>query len=110
VGYLVAAVFLCAERRSLGKRISLHRLLSLAFYLKILFIVLEIGAGCGFIVSFERYNNAAAILEWIIAFLFVVLGSSFLIDLLHDPPTKEHELPMEEQGVSRIVHSNPKKN
>lgn len=86
--------------------------MSLAFYTKITFIVLVVGAGCGFCICFERYNNAAGILEWIIAFLFVVLALAFLVDLrpAANPPGKDNEISMEEkqQGVSHMTYSNTK--
>jgi fumarate reductase subunit C len=82
LGYLVSAAFLCWERRELRRDFSIHNLLAIAFYIKIVFVVLEIAMGAAFIVCFKRFDGPAAVLEWAIAFFFILYASAFFIDLL----------------------------
>jgi hypothetical protein len=56
--------------------------LAIAFYIKIVFVVLEVAMGAAFIVCFKRFDGPAAVLEWAIAFFFILYASAFLIDLL----------------------------
>jgi ABC-type polysaccharide/polyol phosphate export permease len=56
-------------------------LLGLAFYIKVSFIVLELAVGIAFCVCVTRFNDQAAVLEWIIAFLFVLYALGFSVDL-----------------------------
>jgi hypothetical protein len=81
VGYLVSAAFLCWERRKLRSNFSMHNLLAIAFYIKVVFILLEIAMGAAFCVCFARFDGPAAVLEWTIAFVFILYASAFLIDL-----------------------------
>jgi hypothetical protein len=60
----------------------MHNLLAIAFYIKIVFIVLEVAMGAAFCVCFARFDGPAAVLEWAIAFFFILYASAFLIDLL----------------------------
>jgi hypothetical protein len=106
VGYLLSAAFLCAERRSLRKNINEHILLSVAFYIKVLFIVLQVAAGCGFIVCFARYNDAAGVLEWIIASLSSLYALAILIDLLPGVNRPCNDGGSMQEEISQIVYSN----
>jgi hypothetical protein len=82
MGYLVSAAFLCWERRQLRRNFSVHNLLAIAFYIKIVFVVLEVAMGTAFCACFARFDGPAAVLEWAIAFFFILYASAFLIDLL----------------------------
>jgi len=58
----------------------MHNPLAIAFYIKIVFIVLEVVMGAAFCVCFARFDGPAALLEWAIAFFFILYASAFLID------------------------------
>ncbi|KAF2972582.1 hypothetical protein GQX73_g989 [Xylaria multiplex] len=82
LGYLVSAIFLCWEFRLLGKSYRQHRVLSLSFWVKLTFVVVELGLAIGFGVSSRRKEyNHAAILEWVVALIFSFYVFSFIIDL-----------------------------
>jgi hypothetical protein len=81
VGYLVSAAFLCWERRKLRSNFSIHNLLAIALYIKIGFVVAEIAMGVVFCVCFARFDGPAAVLEWAIAFFFILYASALLMDL-----------------------------
>ncbi|KAE9372460.1 hypothetical protein N431DRAFT_483247 [Stipitochalara longipes BDJ] len=81
-GYIISAAFLCWERRQLRRDFHKHYLRSIAFYIKIVFVALEALLIIAFIVCFARYEDPDAVFEWVIAFLFVLYASAFLVDLL----------------------------
>jgi len=81
-GYIISAAFLCWERRQLRKDFGEHFLRSVAFYVKIVFVALEVVLIVAVIVCFARYEDPDAVFEWAIAFLFVLYAAAFLIDLL----------------------------
>ncbi|KAI1429440.1 hypothetical protein F5Y12DRAFT_796363 [Xylaria sp. FL1777] len=82
LGYLVSAIFLCIEFQLLGKKYRQHRVLRLSFWVKLIFVIVELGLAIGFGVLSKQHNyNRAAILEWIIALIFTFYVLSFAIDL-----------------------------
>jgi hypothetical protein len=59
-----------------------HRVLRISFWVKLVFVVVELLLAIGFVATnFRKSYNAAAILEWIIAFIFSFYVFSFFIDL-----------------------------
>ncbi|KAI0977358.1 hypothetical protein F4678DRAFT_11199 [Xylaria arbuscula] len=81
-GYLISAIFLCAEFSLLGKNYRQHRVLRMSFWVKLLFIIIELALVIGFGVLSHQHNyNHAAILEWVIAVIFTFYVLSFIIDL-----------------------------
>ncbi|KAI1410945.1 Frag1/DRAM/Sfk1 family-domain-containing protein [Hypoxylon sp. FL1857] len=81
-GYLLSAIFICAEYQHLSRKNRQHRVLRLSFWVKVIFVVVELILAIGFIATnFKGYRNSAAILEWIIAFIFSFYIFSFYIDL-----------------------------
>ena len=84
----------------------MHNLLAIAFYIKIVFVVLEIAMGAAFCVCFARFDGPAAVLEWSIAFLFILYASAFLIDLqpaVNRTNKKGHAIEQEaERGAQEI--------
>ncbi|CAJ2507853.1 Uu.00g090390.m01.CDS01 [Anthostomella pinea] len=81
-GYLISAVFICWEYQRLGKKYRQHRVLRMSFWVKLTFIIVELGLAIGFAVcNFRKDYNHAAILEWVVAFVFTFYVFSFIIDL-----------------------------
>ncbi|KAL8997880.1 MAG: hypothetical protein Q9169_002962 [Polycauliona sp. 2 TL-2023] len=87
-GYVISAVFICAEYQRLGRKYRQLRILRSSFWLKLVFIVVEILLAAVFIgTSFTSNNDIAAVLEWIIALIFTCYILTFMVDLL---PASRH--------------------
>ncbi|KAI1818057.1 hypothetical protein GGS20DRAFT_529608 [Poronia punctata] len=81
-GYLLSAIFICWEFQRLAKKNRQHRILQLSFWVKLVFIVVELALAIAFAVSNFRDNfNVAAVVEWIVAVIFSFYVFSFAIDL-----------------------------
>ncbi|OTB05822.1 hypothetical protein M426DRAFT_319502 [Hypoxylon sp. CI-4A] len=81
-GYLLSAIFICWEFQRLGHKNRQHRILTISFWIKLIFIIVELGLAIGFAVTnFRGDYNTAAILEWTIAFVFSFYIFSFYVDL-----------------------------
>jgi hypothetical protein len=101
-GYVVSAIFICWEYQRLGIRtppppqnsqtaLALtreleyreHRILRISFWVKLTFIIIEVILAIAFAATnFKKSYNAAAVLEWAIAFIFTLYDASFFIDLI----------------------------
>ena len=82
-GYLLSAIFICAEYQRLGVHFRQHRVLRASFWLKLGFILLEIALCVVFaVVMFRSNQNAGAVFEWVISFVFTFYILTFFIDLL----------------------------
>lgn len=100
IGYIVSAIFLCAEYQRLGIHYRNHRILAISFWIKLGFIFLEAALAIAFIVCSARDMwNSAAVLEWVVALVFTFYVLSFVVDLLPSVRTKSH-LP---QGHKDII-------
>ena len=114
-GYLFSSVFVCWEfrllhthtRRLSGGRGPRHRVLRASFWLKLVFIVVELALTIAFLAAnHERRRNAGAVLEWIIGFIFSFYIFSFAIDLW--PAGKPASTDFERGGVvPRLSHDVP---
>lgn len=82
-GYIISAIFICAEYQRLGVHWREHRILAISFWVKLGFIFLEGGLAIAFGVL-ERGSevNKAAILEWIVSLCYIFYVWSFIIDFL----------------------------
>ncbi|CAF9915803.1 hypothetical protein IMSHALPRED_002704 [Imshaugia aleurites] len=91
-GYVISAVFICAEYQRLGVHFRQHRILRLSFWLKLVFIVVEVLFAAIFAATtFESRQNVAAVFEWIVAFVFTFYVLTFFVDLLPAArSTQEH--------------------
>jgi len=88
-GYVISAIFLCWEYQRLGIKYREHRILRSSFWIKLTFILLEVVLAIAFgVCNFKDMYNAAAVLEWTIAFIFTFWVFSFFIDLLPAVHTK----------------------
>lgn len=106
-GYVISAIFLCAEYQRLGIHYRNHRVLAASFWIKLLFIIVEIIFAIVFVsTSYTSHRNEAAIFEWIVAFVFTFYVLSFIVDLLPSVRTRHHvpqgfrETMMAEQGMN----------
>jgi hypothetical protein len=90
-GYLISAIFLCAEYQRLGIHYRNHRILRISFWVKLTFILVELAFAIVFAATnFANQKNVAAVFEWIVAFTFTFYILSFLLDLLPSVQTKHH--------------------
>lgn len=90
-GYVISAIFICAEYQRLGIHYRNHRIIRISFWVKLLFILVEVAFAIVFAAtSFKSNRNVAAIFEWIIALVFTMYVLSFLLDLLPSVRTKHH--------------------
>ena len=82
VGYMISAIFLCAEYQRLGIKWRDHRVLRISFWVKLTFGLLELALAIVFGLCTKYKRNVAAVTEWVIALIFTFWVLSFLIDLL----------------------------
>ncbi|GJC93781.1 Frag1/DRAM/Sfk1 family protein [Colletotrichum higginsianum IMI 349063] len=88
-GYLLSAIFICWEYQRLGIKYPEHRSLAASFWIKLVFILVELVLAIAFIVcNFREIYNVAAILEWVVAFIFSFYIFSFTVDLLPAAKTR----------------------
>ncbi|WPH03623.1 Hypothetical protein R9X50_00650600 [Acrodontium crateriforme] len=95
-GYVISAVFICSEYQRLGIHFREHRILRISFWIKLAFIFIEISLAIAFgVLQYQRKKNRAAILEWLVSFIFIFYVWSFIIDFLPATQTKhrEHRFP-----------------
>ncbi|RDA86548.1 hypothetical protein CP532_1903 [Ophiocordyceps camponoti-leonardi (nom. inval.)] len=89
-GYLASAVSTCWEYQRLGIKNRQHPLLRISFWVKLAFfsteLVLVILFGS---LSAAHQQDAAAVFEWIVAFIFTFYILSFVIDLWPAIHTKD---------------------
>lgn len=94
--YIVSAIFICLEYLRLGVFYRRqHRVLLASFFIKLMFIVVELGLAIAFGILHNKAKtrkqaNAAAIIEWVIALVFSFYVLSFVIDLLPSVRTRRH--------------------
>lgn len=91
LGYIVSAIFLCAEKQRLGIHYREHRILAISFWIKLFFIFTEVILAIVFISTTSTHNrNVAAVFEWVIALIFTFYDLSFVLDLLPSVRTNKH--------------------
>jgi len=91
-GFILSAVFLCAEYQRLGIHYREHRILRISFWVKLAFILVEIVLAAVFVgTTFTHRRNVAAVFEWIVALVFTFYVLSFLLDLLPSVRSKNHQ-------------------
>ncbi|KAF2647788.1 hypothetical protein K491DRAFT_784521 [Lophiostoma macrostomum CBS 122681] len=92
IGYIVSAIFICWEYQRLGIHFRDQSILRYSFWIKLAFIILEVALAIGFGVCSKTSKwNAAAVLEWTIAFIYFFYVLSFFIDFLPAVRTKHHQ-------------------
>jgi Frag1/DRAM/Sfk1 family protein len=101
VGYLISAIFVCWEYQRLGIRHREHSILAASFWVKLVFIMVEFCLAVAFAVTMLlRNSDPAAILEWVVAFVFSFYIFSFVIDLWPAIHTKPREMRFSKPGMS----------
>jgi len=116
LGFVVSAVFICWEYQRLGIHFRQHFVLRLSFWIKLVFILVEVVLAIAFgVCNFRKIYNAAAVLEWAISFIFTFYVFSFFIDLLPAVHTKHSdrrfgtgmaETEMQVEENDQYVHQN----
>jgi len=92
-GYLLCAICICYQSQRLGIEFRQFRILRVSFWTKLVVIVVEICLCIAFGATLYKHaENAAAILEWSIAFIFTFFILSFLPDLLPAIHTERGDL------------------
>lgn len=92
LGYIVSAIFLCAEYQRLGRHYEgQHRILAISFWIKLFFIFTEVILAIVFIsTTSTHHRNVAAVFEWVIALIFTFYDASFILDLIPSVRTSRH--------------------
>ena len=90
-GYIISAIFLCAEYQRLGMYYRQHRVLRISFWVKLTFIIVEVCLAVVYAATaWNSQQNVAAVFEWIIALIFTFYVLSFLLDLWPSVRSKHH--------------------
>ncbi|CZT18194.1 related to FK506 suppressor Sfk1 [Ramularia collo-cygni] len=91
-GYIISAIFICAEYQRLGIHYRDYRILAISFWIKLGFIFLEIALviAFGVLQLYDMYNPAAYI-EWIISLVYIFYVWSYIIDFLPATKTRSYE-------------------
>lgn len=91
-GYIISAIFVCWEYQRLGIHYRQHSILRISFWIKLAFILLEVVLAIAFgVLGNQKKWNAAAVMEWIISFIFFFYVLSYFIDFLPALRTKHHQ-------------------
>lgn len=100
-GYIISAIFICAEYQRLGIHFREHSVLRYSFWIKLFFILVEIAMAIAFgVCQNQGKYNAAAVLEWIIALIFFFYVLSFFIDFMPAVRKKHHQSRATEMDVA----------
>jgi len=100
-GYIVSAIFICAEYQRLGIHFREHSVLRISFWIKLAFILVELALAIAFgVCSNKGRRNVAAVLEWIIALIYFFFVLSFFIDFMPAIRTKHHQSRETEMNVA----------
>ncbi|KAF7195041.1 Protein SFK1 [Pseudocercospora fuligena] len=88
-GYIVSAIFICAEYQRLGIHYRDQRILAYSFWIKLAFIFVELGLAIAFgVLGNQGHYNRAAVIEWVISLIYIFYQWSFMIDFLPATQTK----------------------
>lgn len=105
-GYIVSAIFICAEYQRLGIHFREHRVLRISFWIKLTFIFIELGLVIAFgVLEDQGRYNMAGYLEWIISLVYIFYVWSFIIDFLPAVKTKHpgHRFPPVRRGDDEMA-------
>lgn len=105
---MLSAVFICLEYLRLGIHYKEHRILTFSFWIKLVFIVVELSLAIAFgVCTRGTRKDQAAVLEWgtsspvyimslnlmsstVVSFIFTFYILSFVVDLLPAIRTRSH--------------------
>ena len=72
LGYIISAVFICAEYQLLGKHFREYRILRTSFWIKLAFIFVELGLAIAFgVTEYKGALNVSGYLEWIVSLVYI---------------------------------------
>ncbi|KAI5193681.1 putative FK506 suppressor Sfk1 [Aureobasidium subglaciale] len=101
IGYIISAIFACAEYQRLGIHFRQYRILRASFWIKLAFIFVEIALAIAFVVL-GRHNSqrdSAAILEWIISLVYIIYVGHYAMDFFPAVHSKDHRFPTVEEMI-----------
>ncbi|KAI4842564.1 putative FK506 suppressor Sfk1 [Aureobasidium sp. EXF-8845] len=101
VGYIISAIFACAEYQRLGMHFRQHRILRASFWIKLTFIFIEIALAIAF-ASLGRTatrRNIAAILEWVISLIYIIYQAHYAMDFFPAIHSKNNRFPSVEEMI-----------
>jgi hypothetical protein len=91
-GYILSAIFICWEYQRLGIHFRQDSILRYSFWVKLAFILLELALAIAFgVTQRKKMWNAAAVLEWTIAFIYFFYVLSFFMDFMPAVRSKNHQ-------------------
>ena len=72
IGYVISAIFICAEYQRLGKHFREYRILRASFWIKLAFIFIEIALAVAFgVTQYQGRYNISGYLEWIVSLVYI---------------------------------------
>jgi len=90
-GYIISAIFICWEYQRLGIHHREHRILRISFWIKLMFIFVELGLAIAFgVLGDKKHYNSAAVVEWVISLVYSFYVWSFAIDFIPAVRTKHY--------------------
>ncbi|EGD96759.1 hypothetical protein TESG_04190 [Trichophyton tonsurans CBS 112818] len=91
-GYLLSALFICLEYLRLGVEYKEHKIIFMSFLVKVFFILIELALAIAYKVlgKRRRTRDTAAVLEWVVAFIFALYVLSFVVDLFPAVKSNDH--------------------
>jgi uncharacterized membrane protein YhaH (DUF805 family) len=102
-GYIVSAIFICAEYQRLGIHYREYRILRASFWIKLGFIFIEVALAIAFGITLNNSNhnrNTAGVIEWIVALVYAFYIMSFFLDFLPARRSKDgHSMTSEEMAM-----------
>ncbi|KAI9714494.1 MAG: hypothetical protein M1820_000455 [Bogoriella megaspora] len=110
-GYIVSAIAICWEYQRLGIHFRERPVLRYSFWIKLVFIIVEIALAIGALpMAFGVENqkdqyNRAAVIEWVIALIFAGYILSFFIDLLPAVRHKPGSLNAADPEMAGVDHN-----
>jgi len=91
-GYIISAIFICAEYQRLGIHWREYSVLRISFWIKLCFIFIEVALAISFgVLEYQGHYNKSAILEWTISLIYIFYVWSFVIDFLPAVRTRHIE-------------------
>jgi hypothetical protein len=91
-GYIISAIFICWEYQRLGIHFRQHSILRYSFWVKLAFILLEFALAIAFgVTQRKKMWNVAAVLEWVISFVYFFYVLSFFMDFMPAVRSKNHQ-------------------
>ncbi|KAL1304892.1 hypothetical protein AAFC00_003810 [Neodothiora populina] len=102
-GYIISAIFICAEYQRLGIHYREHRILRASFWIKLCFIIVELCLAIAFaVMSKQHHYNRAAVLEWTVSLIYIFYVGSFVMDFLPAVHSKHNRFPSIEMGPNDV--------